>query len=317
MKITEADKKRVKAMGCLFNRESEDEFNVRVITENGTLTGAQLANIAEAADQFGSGTVAFTTRLTVEISGVKYEDIPALQAHLARTDLETGGTGAKVRPVTACKGTTCVFGQINTQAIAKQIHKRFYEGYKDVVLPHKFKIAVGGCPNNCMKPDLNDFGLIGQNKPLVNWDKCRGCKKCIVQEGCQRGAAKVVDGKITIDKERCNACGKCIRNCYFKSLSSQAHGVKIVIGGRWGREGRKASELPGIYSAIDAMDILEKTLLAYRHYGRPRERFGLMVERLGMDRMEELLLTDEVLRKKEQILAEPVGAGADLQPGRA
>jgi sulfite reductase beta subunit-like hemoprotein len=24
------------------------------------------------------------------------------------------------------------------------------------VLLHKFKIALGGCPNNCVKPDLND-----------------------------------------------------------------------------------------------------------------------------------------------------------------
>ena len=33
------------------------------------------------------------------------------------------------------------------------------------VLPHKFKIAVGGCPNNCVKPDLNDLGIVGQRVP--------------------------------------------------------------------------------------------------------------------------------------------------------
>ena len=34
-----------------------------------------------------------------------------------------------------------------------------------VKLPHKFKIAVGGCPNNCVKPNLNDLGIIGQRVP--------------------------------------------------------------------------------------------------------------------------------------------------------
>ena len=34
-------------------------------------------------------------------------------------------------------------------------------------LPHKFKIAVGGCPNNCVKPDLNDLGIIGQRVPAL------------------------------------------------------------------------------------------------------------------------------------------------------
>ena len=36
----------------------------------------------------------------------------------------------------------------------EEIHERFYHGYREVKLPHKFKIAVGGCPNNCVKPDL-------------------------------------------------------------------------------------------------------------------------------------------------------------------
>ena len=38
----------------------------------------------------------------------------------------------------------------------------FIRAIHDVKLPHKFKIAVGGCPNNCVKPDLNDLGVIGQ-----------------------------------------------------------------------------------------------------------------------------------------------------------
>ena len=52
MTVNNEDIKRVKAMGFLFNRESEDEFSARVITENGTLTGDQLHNIADAAQRF-------------------------------------------------------------------------------------------------------------------------------------------------------------------------------------------------------------------------------------------------------------------------
>lgn len=63
----------------------------------------------------------------------------------------TGGTGAKIRPIVACKGTTCVFGLLDSQGIAKRLHERYFEGWGNVALPHKFKIAVGGCPNNCVK----------------------------------------------------------------------------------------------------------------------------------------------------------------------
>lgn len=94
----------------------------------------------------------------------------------------TGGTGAKVRPVVSCKGTTCQYGLIDTFALSKKIHERFYVGYHDVVLPHKFKIAVGGCPNNCVKPNLNDMGIIGQRIPKPDAEKCRGCKKCQIEK---------------------------------------------------------------------------------------------------------------------------------------
>lgn len=78
---------------------------------------------------------------------------------MAEAGLSFGGTGAKVRPVVACKGTTCVYGNLDTQALAASLYERFYVGMRQVSLPHKFKIGVGGCPNSCIKPSLNDFGV--------------------------------------------------------------------------------------------------------------------------------------------------------------
>ena len=149
MAISKEEIKRVKGQGFLLNRGTE-RFSARVITENGVLSAAQLQNLSEAAQQFGNGNVTFTTRLTVEIPGIAHDQIQAFQDYIAREGMETGGTGAKVRPVVSCKGTTCVFGLHDTQALAKQIHERMYKGYREVGFPHKFKIAVGGCPNNCV-----------------------------------------------------------------------------------------------------------------------------------------------------------------------
>lgn len=38
-------------------------------------------------------------------------------------------------------------------------------GWHGVTLPGMFKIGVGGCPNNCVKPDLNDVGITGTVLP--------------------------------------------------------------------------------------------------------------------------------------------------------
>ena len=173
--MTAEEKKALKGEGFLCNRDGA-RFNGRVITGNGVITAEHLAAVAEAAQRYGNGQVALTSRMTLEIMGIPYEHIEPLKAELAQAGLETGGTGAKVRPVVACKGTVCVFGLIDTQALGQELHERFYKGWRQVKLPHKFKIAVGGCPNNCVKPDLNDIGIEGQRVPEFHSDLCRGCK---------------------------------------------------------------------------------------------------------------------------------------------
>ena len=159
-----------------------------------------------------------TSRLTMEIQSVPYENIEPLREFLMDAGLETGGTGSKVRPVVSCKGTTCQYGLIDTFAISEEIHERFYKGYHDVKLPHKFKIAVGGCPNNCVKPDLNDLGVIGQRIPEIDMEKCRGCKKCQIVENCPIKIAKLENGKLSIDPEACNHCGRCVGKCPFHEI---------------------------------------------------------------------------------------------------
>ena len=183
--ISPEEEKRVKAMGFLSNKGT-DNFSGRIITVNGKIAAQQQRVIAEAAEKFGNGIVTFTTRLTVEVQGIPFDKIEEFQAYIAQAGLVTGGTGAKVRPVVSCKGTTCRYGLLDSFGISEEIHHRFYEGYREVKLPHKFKIAVGGCPNNCVKPNLNDIGIVGQLVPQFDEEKCKGCKKCGIIEAASR-----------------------------------------------------------------------------------------------------------------------------------
>ena len=255
--VSAADEKRVKGMGFL-NNKGTDNFNGRIITVNGKITAAQQKCIAEAAEKFGNGEVVFTTRLTVEVPGIPYDKIEEFQQFIAKEGLVTGGTGSKVRPVVSCKGTTCQYGLLDSYALSQEIHERFYEGYRQVLLPHKFKIAVGGCPNNCVKPDLNDLGIIGQYIPNFDEDSCNGCKKCAIEKNCPVGAAKVAQGralgKIFTDKE-------------------------------------------------EALSVIEKTLLLFREQGKTGERLAQTIDRLGFENVEAQLLSDEILSRKDEILA--------------
>ena len=295
---------RVKALGFLWDKRTPDCFNGRVITRNGKITAEEMRAITQAAEKYGSGEVAMTSRLTLEIQHVPFDNIDALREELQAAGLETGGTGSKVRPVVSCKGTTCQYGLIDTFALSEEIHERFFHGYAGVKLPHKFKIAVGGCPNNCVKPDLNDLGVIGQKVPVIDLDKCRGCKVCQVEKACPIQVPVVRDGKVVISDQDCNHCGRCVGKCPFKAAESFEPGYRIYIGGRWGKRTAHGRYLDKVFTDKDeVLDVIEKAILLFREQGITGERFADTIARLGFENVQEQLLSDGLLARKQENLA--------------
>lgn len=308
-KLSAEEIKRVKGLGCLQDKRYDDVFNVRVITRNGKLTSEEQIKVAEAAEKFGSGEVTMTTRLTLEIQGVNYDNLEALFAFLKEAGLKTGGTGSKVRPVVSCKGTTCQYGLIDTFALSEKLHELYYIGYHDVSLPHKFKIAVGGCPNNCVKPDLNDLGIIGQRQPEIDLSKCKGCKNCQVQNSCPIKVAELDGGKIRIAPEQCNHCGRCIDRCPFGAVTESLTGYKIYIGGRWGKKAAEGRALDRLFaSEEEAIEVVERAILFFRDEGQSGERFADTIARLGFTYVQDKLLNSKI--DKKQILDKHVVGGA-------
>lgn len=299
--VSSEDITRVKALGFLWDKRTPNCFNGRVITRNGKITSQESRAISEAAERFGNGEITMTSRMTMEIQGVPYENIEPLREFLAQEGLETGGTGSKVRPVVSCKGTTCQYGLIDTFDLSQKIHERFYHGYAQVKLPHKFKIAVGGCPNNCVKPDLNDLGVIGQRVPQVDLEKCRGCKVCQVEKTCPIHVAQMVDGKVVIDPQKCNHCGRCIGKCPFGAVTSYTGGYQVYIGGRWGKHVAQGRALDCIFtSEEEVLDVIEKAILLFREQGETGERFADTVARIGFENVQEQLLKNDLLERKQQ-----------------
>ena len=308
--VSAADIKRVKGEGFL-NHKGTNKFNGRIITRNGRITAQEAAKMAEVCEKYGDGHMMLTTRLTVEISGVDYENIDAFQKDIAEVGLITGGTGSKVRPVVSCKGTTCQYGLYDTYRLSEEAHERFYVGYHNVSLPHKFKIAFGGCPNNCVKPNLNDLGVIGARVPAYEEEKCLGCKKCQIEAACPIKVAKVENGKLNIDPAACNNCGRCVGKCPFKCIEDGTYGYKIYIGGRWGKRVAAGQMLNHLFKTEqEVLDTIEKAILLFRSEGISGERFADTINRIGFEKAEAMLLSDDLLQRKNEILGLDVVGGA-------
>lgn len=295
--------KRLSALDIL-NVKGTDLFNIHVLTANGELTAAQVHVLAQAAEMYGSGALTFSAQTTVTVRGIHYNNIDAVLTLLSQVGLVTGGTGSRVHPIIACRGASCRFGLCNTLTLYEKMHKRFYLGYHGVDLPHKFKIACGGCPNNCAKPNLNDVGIMGQLVPTFDPTSCKKCVNCSVQSSCPMCAAKIVDGVLCIAPEICNHCGRCVSKCPFGAVTCKASGIAIYIGGRSGKKTTLGQPLDKFFTSEDeVLDIVEGAILLYQEQGLPGERFADTIERLGFKNVQHRLLSGEVLARKASILS--------------
>ena len=293
----------VKGRGFLQNRGTEC-FSGRVVAVAGIYSPNELMAIAECSEKFGSGKVIFTSRLSAEIPGIPFNKIPEAEAFMAERGLFFGGTGAKIRPITACKGTTCIYGNLDTHAIATELHEKFYVGMSKVKLPHKFKIGVGGCPNSCMKPSLNDVGIEGCRAFSFNAELCRGCKKCAVAEGCPSKAVSFTDGKAVVDTSVCTKCGVCVGKCPFGAVPKESEErARIFVGGTWGKKQRMGTLLPGTYAPTEIAEIVEKIILWYKENGIPKERLGAAIDRLGESALIAAIEGDDLINRKDEILS--------------
>ena len=306
MSLTKEEITSVKGRGFLLNRGTEC-FSGRLVAVAGIYTPDALKAIAECAEKFGNGKVVFTARLSAEIVGIPFDKIPEAERFMAERGLSFGGTGAKVRPITSCKGTTCVFGNIDTHRLAKLLHERFYIGMRELKLPHKFKIGVGGCPNSCMKPSLNDVGIEGCREVIFDSAKCRACKRCAVSEGCPSGAVSFLDGKLSVDSEKCKRCGVCVGKCPFGAVSPEAKAVcRVFVGGTWGKTQRMGTPLDRTFTEDEIPDVIEKIMLWYKENGYAKERLGATVDRLGTDALLSAISGNDLLERREEIIRKPL-----------
>ena len=299
MTLSSEQIKEVKAQGFLINRGTE-MFSARVITGNGVLSAEKMRAVCEAANKFGIGTMTFTTRQTVEVPGIPFDKIPEFKQYAADHELEMGGTGNKVRPIVSCKGSTCIYGLHDTQTLAADLHEKFFKGYAGVSFPHKIKISVGGCPNNCVKPDINDIGIMGQKIPVIHGELCKGCKKCKVESICPMNAA--MKDKIVKISSSCVKCGRCSEVCPFGAVEGKDTLYKIYLGGQWGKHRYLGYEVSRLVQREEIEGIVESAMLFFKKEGMSGERFRQTIDRVGWDIAEKSIMSMELLSYRDDIL---------------
>ena len=126
----------------------------------GGLTSAQeLKDIADIAVKYDVPTVKFTGGQRLDMFGVTKEQLEPMWKDLNDKGFVSGQAYAKgLRTVKTCVGNTyCRFGTQDSMNMGVLLEKLTWGSWT----PHKYKIAVSGCPRNCAEATIKDFGVVG------------------------------------------------------------------------------------------------------------------------------------------------------------
>ena len=140
------------------NIQKDGTYSVVPRMWGGVTTPKELRAIADAAEKYGARMVKVTGGQRLDLFGIRKEDLPAIWSDLNAAGMVSGHAyGKALRTVKTCVGSEwCRFGTQDSTGLGIKTEKMTWGSW----MPHKFKIAVSGCPRNCAEATIKDFGVI-------------------------------------------------------------------------------------------------------------------------------------------------------------
>ncbi|KAJ49576.1 anaerobic sulfite reductase subunit C [Clostridium tetanomorphum] len=276
----------------------------RVRVPGGHIEAKYLALLGEIAEKYGNGNLHITTRQGFEIPGISMKDINHVNKELQpiikgleinQKDPNTGYSASGTRNVSACIGNAvCPFANYNTTNFAKKIEKAIFPN------DYHVKIALTGCPNDCIKSRMHDFGIIGMTEPQYDAYRCIGCKACVTN--CKKRVTTALtfeNFKVVRDYSKCIGCGECVGKCPTAAWSrSTKKYYKLVIMGRTGKKNPRIAR--DFITWIDEESIIKIILNTYDYIEEyidkdapgGKEHIGYIVDRTGYQEFKKWVLKD-------------------------
>lgn len=136
-------------------------YMLRVAIPYGTLSSAQMRQLALIADKWDKGYGHFTTRQNIQYNWPKLPDVPDILDSLGEVQLHAIQTsGNTIRNVTADHFAGAAADEIaDPRPVAELIRQWSTDHPEFQFLPRKFKIAITGSPNDRAVTKAHDIGL--------------------------------------------------------------------------------------------------------------------------------------------------------------
>lgn len=307
------DKLRI---NCFRESKVPGEFMFQMRVPGGVTEAKHLRLVQDIAEKYGNGLFHIGTRQTFSIPGIKYENIDKVnklvKSYIYEVEVDQCGVDMDVneygyptigaRNIAGCIGAQhCIKANTKVSTLAKKLEK--------IIFPSNYhiKINIAGCPNDCVKAHMSDFGIIGVTIPQYDYTRCVGCGACA--RACKAhstGAIIEENGKVIRNEELCIGCGECIEACPTRAFTrTKDPFYRIIIGGR---TSKKTPRIGEIFLDYITEEVLFKVLKNWEPFSRdtlggiPKYLHGgHLMDTAGYMKFKELMLKDVKLNKEAKV----------------
>jgi nitrite reductase (NADH) large subunit len=140
------------------NIQKDGTYSVIPRMWGGITTPAELRAIAAVADKYAVKEIKVTGGQRLGLYGLRKDQLPGVWADLVAAGMVSGHAYSKgLRTVKTCVGLDwCRFGTQDSTGLGIKLEKLLWASWT----PHKFKLAVSGCPRNCAEATIKDLGVV-------------------------------------------------------------------------------------------------------------------------------------------------------------
>jgi len=142
----------------IYQQDNEGNLMLRVKVPAGVLSSTQVETVCDISEAFSNGRLHLTTRGSVELHGLRYEQLEEIFRRFSAVGLTSrGACGGAVRGISC--STTFSPSFAVCQAVARNLSRHFTGNPYFEGLPKKFKIGIDGSEEGS-RHLIQDVGLV-------------------------------------------------------------------------------------------------------------------------------------------------------------
>lgn len=301
---------------CFRQSKTAGEFMFQMRVPGGVVDAKYLSIVQEIAQKYGNGTLHLGPRQTFSIPGILYENIAAVN-HLAgdyiravevgecAIEMQAGDEGYPTlgaRNIMGCIGAAhCPKANVHVGKLARKLEKVIFPSH------YHIKICIAGCPNDCIKAHMADFGILAVTIPQYREERCISCYACVSAcTGKSTGALIAQDGRIVRNEHLCIGCGECVEACPTRAfVHPQEAYYRVLIGGR---TSRKSPRVGKVFLDYITQDVLLAVIGNWREFSANTLDYkpvymhgGHLIDKAGYQKFKQMMLADVLLNPEARV----------------